>query len=134
MASNSPYRSSSDLVMEVLSRAGVISIGQAVDVEDFQTVQKNLDSIFRKVAALEICFVSDANNIPGAWFSDLVDIVLGECAKDIGLSDGEYAAAIAKGLGGPPSNVEVGAGGAAQSLKIITRGRPTYEPLRFVNY
>src|SRR5581483_5103615 len=100
MASNSPYRSSSDLVLEVLSRAGVISIGQAVDVEDFQTVQKNLDSILRKVAALEICFVSDQNNIPGAWFSDLVDIVLGECAKDIGLSDGEYAAAIAKGLGG----------------------------------
>ena len=120
-------------MLEVLSRAGVVSIGQAVDVEDFQTVQKNLDSIVRKIAGLEICFVADIDNIPGAWFSDLVDIVLGECAKDIGLSDGEYVAAVNKGLGGIPP-VEVGAGSAAQSLKIITRGRPTFEPLRFVNY
>jgi len=133
MAVNSPYRSSSDLVLEVLSRAGVLSIGQAVDVDDFQTVSKNLDSIFRKIAGLEICFVADADNIPGTWFSDLVDIVLGESAKDIGLSGQEYIDAVNKGLGGL-GPVDVGAGAAAKSLKIISRGRPTYEPLRFVNY
>lgn len=133
MAVNSPYRSSSDLVLEVLSRAGVLSIGQPVDTDDFQTVQKNLDSIFRKIAGLEIAFVSDPDNIPGAWFSDLVDIVLGECAKDIGLSGQEYIDVVNKGLGGL-GQIEIGAGAAAKSLKIIARGRPTYEPLRFRNY
>jgi len=35
-----------------------------------------------------------------------------------------------KGLGGVGS-VDIGAGTAAKSLKIMSRGKPTYEPLRF---
>lgn len=129
MASTSPFRTSDDLIKEVLANLGVLAAGQAIDVEDFSYVEEKLDSIFRKLSALEICYVPDPNNIPGEWFSDLADIVAGECATKFGSNPDHYAMLIARGLGGI-SGVQVGAGSAAQSLKIMTRGRPTGEPLR----
>lgn len=133
MATTSPFRTSNDLVMEVLSNLGVRAAGQAVDPEDFNYVDEKLDSIFRKLAALEICYVPDPDNIPGEWFSDLADIVAGECATKFGSNSDHYAMLIARGLGGV-GDVPVGAGAAAQSLKIMTRGRPTYEPLKTVSF
>jgi hypothetical protein len=129
MAINSPFRSSSDLVLEALKNLGVLAAGQGVDPEDFNYVNEKLDAIYRKLAGLEIVFVSDPDNIPGAWFSDLADIVAGECATKFGLSGEEYATIMNKGLGGAGA-VEIGAGTAAKSLKIMGRGRPTYETLR----
>ena len=133
MAANSPYRTSSDLVFQVLSNLNVVSVGESVDVEDYQQVSSQLDSIFRKLAGLEIVYVSDPNNIPGVWFFDLADIIAGEMASQFGIIGDEYATFKNKGLGGA-GGIDIGAGDAAKSLKIIMRGRPTYEPLRFVNY
>jgi hypothetical protein len=129
MATNSPFRTSNDLVYEALANLGVLAAGQSVDPTDFSAVSEKLDSIFRKLAALEICYVPDANNIPGAWFSDLADIVAGECAMKFGSNADHYSMLIMRGLGGV-GEVPVGAGAAAQSLKQMTRGRPTYESLR----
>jgi hypothetical protein len=135
MSSTSPYRTSSDLVLQVLANAGVLAVGQNVDVEDFANVNGQLDAIIRKLAGLEIVYVADINNIPGAWFTDLADIVTGECASSLGIVADEYVKLVNKGLGGAAgTGVPIGAGTAAMSLKIMTRGRPTYEPLRFVNY
>lgn len=129
MATNSPYRTTADLITEVLANLGVLAAGQPIDPEDYNYVSEKLDSIFRKLAALEICYVSDSSNIPGAWFSDLADIVAGECATKFGSNPDHYAMLLGRGLGGVAS-VPVGAGAAAQSLKIMTRGRSTGEPLR----
>lgn len=118
-----PYRTSSDLILEVLANLGVLAAGQTVAPEDFAYVETRLDSIFRKLAALEIVYAADPNNIPGEWFIDLAAIVAGECAVKFGAGP-EFVAA---GLGVPP-----GSGAAAQSLKIMLRGRPTGEPLRVV--
>jgi len=133
MAVTSPYRSSSDLITEALANLGVLAAGQAIDPEDFNWVNEKLDSIYRKLAGLEICYVPDPNNIPGAWFSDLADIVAGECASKFGLVGQEFMDKVNKGLGGVGS-VDIGAGTAAKSLKIMSRGKPTYEPLRFCNF
>ena len=133
MAINSPFRSSSDLVLEALKNLGVLAAGQPVDVEDFAYVNEKLDPIFRQIAGLEIIFVSDPANIPGAWFAPLADIVAGECATKFGLRGEEYLTLVNKGLGGA-GNVEIGAGTAAKSLKIMSRGRPTYEVQRILNY
>lgn len=133
MATNSPYRSSSDLVTEALANLGVLAAGQPIDVEDFNWVNEKLDSIYRKLGMLEIVYVPDPDNIPGAWFSDLADIVAGECASKFGLVGQELMDKINKGLGGS-GGVDIGAGTAAKSLKIGTRGRPTYEPLRIQNF
>lgn len=133
MAMTSPFRSSTDLVTEALANMGVLAAGQPIDPEDFSYVSEKLDSIFRKLAGLEIVYVADPGNIPGAWFSDLADIVAGECATKFGIVGDEHATLVNKGLGGV-GNVPIGAGTAAQSLKIMGRGRPTYETLRFQNF
>jgi hypothetical protein len=133
MSTTSPYRTSTDLITETLANLGILSAGQPIDPEDFNWVNEKLDSIYRKLGALEIAYVPDPNNIPGAWFDDLADIVAGECASKFGLVGQELMDKINKGLGGS-GGVEVGAGTAAKSLKIITRGRPTYEPLRIMNF
>lgn len=129
MATYNPYRTSSDLVLGALGKLGVFSPGQSVSPEDFSTISNNLDSLFRKLGALEIVYVSDPNNIPGEWFADLVLIVAGESADDFGAVGQELDTMINRGLGGSGA-VPVGAGAAAQSLKVMLRGRPTGEPLR----
>ncbi len=133
MSINSPFRSSADLIAEALANLGVLSAGQSIDPEDYNFVQEKLDAIFRMLGGLEIVYVADPNNIPGEWFAPLADIVAGECASKFGIVDPEFTLKVNKGLGGA-GGVMIGAGTAAQALKIISRGRPTGEPLRFVNY
>jgi hypothetical protein len=124
-----PFRNSIDLINEALANLGVLAAGQPTDPEDFAYVSEKLDSIFRKLAALEIVYVADANNIPSEWFSDLADIVAGECATKFGSSPDVWAMLKNNGLGGV-QGVDVGFGAAAKSLRAITRGRPTGEALR----
>ena len=133
MSSTSPFRTQDDLILEALANLGVRAAGQAVDPEDFSYVEEKIDSIFRKLAALEIVYIPDANNIPGAYFSDLAAIVAGEVATKFGSNADHYGMLISRGLGGF-GQTPVGAGAAAQSLKIMTRGRPTFEPLRTESY
>ncbi len=122
------YRTDADLVLEALANLGVLASGQSVDPEDYAYVQTKLDAIRRKLAALEIVNVPDITNIPGEYFADLADIVAGECATKFGATDEDVAKLIDRGLGG--RNTPVGGGAAAQSLKQMTRGKPTFEPLR----
>lgn len=133
MAINSPYRSSSDLVIEALKNLGQIAPGQAIDVEDFNYVNEKLDPTLRLIAGLEIISVADPNNIPGAWFSPLADILAGECATKFGFTGQDLAGLVNKGIGGM-AGVEIGAGVAAKALKIMSRGRPTYEIARTLYY
>ncbi|HEX4828306.1 MAG TPA: hypothetical protein VFV12_08775 [Xanthobacteraceae bacterium] len=123
------YRTSTDLVTEALANLGVLAAGQAVDAEDFNYVNEKLDAIFRKIAALEIVTIADPNNIPGAFFSDLADIVAGECCTKFGVTPDDYALLINKGLGGV-NGIDVGSGAAAKSLRAIVRLRPTFERLQ----
>jgi hypothetical protein len=59
----------------------------------------------------------------------LADILASECANRFGASSDDFAKLQAKGLGVP-----VGSGAAAMAIKQITRGRPTYEPLKSVYF
>jgi hypothetical protein len=123
------YRTSADLVTEALANLGVLAAGQPTDPEDFNYVNSILDAIFRKLAALEIVYVPDPNQIPGAWFKDLASIVAGECANKFGATPDDVVKLINSGLGGV-NGVDVGSGAAAKSLRAIMRGRPTYERLQ----
>lgn len=124
----SQYRTANDLVLEALANLGVLVAGQSPDVEDYNYVNEKLDAIFRKINALDICQIADPQNIPGVWFSDLADIVAGECCTKFGSTAEEYVKLINKGLGGA-QGIDVGSGAAAKSLRQINRGRPTYETL-----
>lgn len=123
------YRTSTDLITEALANLGVLAAGQPIDPEDFNYVEEKLDAIFRKIAALEIIYVTDPSQIPGEWFSDLADIVAGECCTKFGVTPDDYAKLINKGLGGV-QGVDVGYGAAAKSLRAMMRGRPTFQPLQ----
>jgi hypothetical protein len=120
------FRTSADLITEALANLGVLAPGQAQDPDDTAYVSEKLDSIFRMLADLEICVIADSNNIPGQWFAPLADIVAGECATKFGSSPDDFQKLKQQGLGLSP----VGSGAAAMALKAMTRGRPTYEPLR----
>lgn len=128
-----PYRTQADLINEVLANLGVLSAGQPTDPEDYNYVAEKLDAIMRKLGGLEIVFVPDINNVPGAWFADLADIVAGECATKFGFTGQALADMVNRGLGGETGAagpVPVGGGAAARSLKQMQRGRPTGEVLR----
>jgi hypothetical protein len=119
------YRTSTDLINEALANLGVLAAGQPTDPEDFSYVQEKLDAIVRKMAGLELPYIPDIENIPGAWFSDLAAIVAGECATKFGSTAEDQQNLIAQGLGNPP-----GTGAAALSLRQMMRGRPTGERAR----
>jgi hypothetical protein len=125
-----PFLTSSDLVLETLGELGVLAAGQTVGPEDFTYVEVRVDPLFRTLAALEIVYVADPNSIPGEWFLPLVAILAGECATKFGGSPELKNAGLGGAVIGGAIPVPVGAGAAAQSLKIMTRGRPTGEPLR----
>lgn len=127
---NTAFRTINDLVNETLANLGVLAAGQPTDPEDYNYVFEKVDAIFRKLAQLEICYIPDPSNIPGAWFADLADILAGECAVKFGATPQDLVSLLTKGLGGPPSPVQLGAGSAALSLKQQLRLRATYEPLR----
>ena len=129
------YRTCNDLVTEALANLGVLVAGQTPDIEDFNYVMEKLDAIFRKLNGLEICSISsnttatpNVQDIPGIWFSDLADIVAGECCTKFGSNSDDYVRLINKGLGGV-QGVDVGMGAAAKSLRQINRGRYTGETL-----
>lgn len=130
MTTSGPYRTSGDLINRVLQKLGVLSAGQAVDPEDYSTVADNLDSYIRTFASLEICYAPDANNIPGDMFEPLASIIAHLATPDFGSNDSDRIMLAGAGLGGPPSQVPFLAGSAVLALKIMRRGRPTYEPLR----
>jgi hypothetical protein len=125
MAISGRYRTEQDLITETLANLGVLAPGQSIDVEDYNYVAEKLDSLLRTLAALEICFVSDPNNIPGEWFASLADIMAGECATKFGANTDDYTRLKTQGLGVIP-----GEGTGARALKMITRGKPTGERLR----
>jgi hypothetical protein len=136
MAYAGQYRTTNDLFAEVLARLGVLSSGQPVDPEDFNYVNSAYDGILRKLQGLEIISLSsyDTAGIPGAWFQDLAAIVAGEVCSKFGYTGQEKNDKMNEGLGGgvnaDGSVTDVGMGAAAKSLKLMTRARPTLEPLR----
>ena len=128
----SPFVTSKDIVLDALGKLGVLESGQEPDVEDFDKVNTRLPAIFRKLRGLEIVYIGDPEAIPGEWQDDLGAIVAGLCATDFGSTPEDYTKMVNAGLGGA-GGLPVGAGAAAMSLKIMTRGRPTGEVLQ-TNY
>jgi hypothetical protein len=119
------FRTQADLVNQVLENLGALVIGQTPNVEDVAAVASEIDSFLRMLAGLDICYVADANAIPGAIFDPLASIIAGELANAWGKTGDEFQQLMARGLGMPP-----GSGSGAMAIKAITRGRPTFEPLR----
>ena len=128
------YKSQNDLISETLKNLGVLAAGNAADPEDFTYVQEKVDPTIRALASLDICYIGDPDQIPGELFNALADVLAGECASKFGSTPEDRIALTAKGLGGPPSQVEYGAGSGAKALRQINRGRPTYETAKVLTF
>lgn len=115
-------RTESDLVTEILEKLMVVPEGQAPEADDFARVQLDLPSVLESLAGREIVYVPDINNIPGAWFMDLAKVCAYEMRDKFGVA-GEALVTVTN------ANNE-----GILNLKVMTRGRPTYEPLRTVSF
>lgn len=119
-----------DIIQKTLDNLGVTAAGQSTDPEDYKVVSDEIQPMFNKLAALEICYTPQSDAIPAAWYEDLAAILAGICAPKFGATNDDALRWIGLGLGGPPSPVPMGAGAGALSLKQQLRGRPTGEPVR----
>jgi hypothetical protein len=112
------YRSQSDLVQEVLENLGVLPAGQQAQLEDTARVVEKLPSIVASVAAREIVYIPDVNAIPQHYFIPFSVIVAYECKEKFGISADALAA-----LTQDNQN-------AILQLRVMNRGRPTFETLK----
>jgi|SRR5580693_2940739 hypothetical protein len=111
-------RTLTDLAIETLEKLGILPDGQTPSSEDTARVEEAIPTILEELAAREIVFVADSNNIPSAWFMPLANICAYETIEKFGLTGDEAAALQTR-------NDE-----AIKKLKSILRGRPTGEPMR----
>lgn len=117
-----PTRTRADLVVKILEKLGVVPEGQAPEVEDTARVDRNLPSLFNELAAREIVYVPDIEAIPDMWFLSLAKIAAYELRNEFGVT-GEFEGTLSR------ANEE-----GILAIKVMTRGRPTYEPLKTVSF
>ena len=115
-------RTPSDLAEKILEKLGVVPAGSAPQEEDVAQILLNLPTLFEELAGREIVYVGDPDNIPEVYFLSLAKIGAYEFRDEFGIQ--EQDAALLK-----IANDE-----AISNLKVITRGRPTYEPLKTVSF
>lgn len=115
-------RTRADLVVKILEKLGVVPEGQAPEIEDTARVNRNLPALFAELAGREIVYVPDIENIPEFWFLSLAQIGAYELRNEFGVT-GEFELAL------KVANQE-----GIDKIKVMTRGRPTYESLRTVSF
>ncbi len=111
-------RTRSDLVVKVLEKLGVVPEGQAPEIEDTARVDRNLPSVQAQLAGQEIVYLTDLNAIPEQWFLALSQVCAYELRNEFGVT-GEFEMTLKNGYDE-----------GVRKLKVMNRGRPTYEPQR----
>lgn len=107
-----------DLVLGTLEKLGVLATGQNPDVEETARVDGRLPGLIEEFAAREIVYVPDLEHVPLPWFESLTSMIAYECRDSFGVTgdDGQML---------KDKNDE-----AITKLRIMLRGRPTYQTLR----
>lgn len=116
-------RTRADLVVKILEKLGVVPEGQPPETEDTARIDRNLPALFDELAGREIVYVADIENIPSVMFLSLAKVAAYELRNEFGIMADAAAVAL------KAENDE-----AIGNLKVILRGRPTYEPLRTLSY
>lgn len=108
-----------ELVTLVLEDLGVLAAGQTAQIEDTRRVDELAPSIIETLRATEVYYLNDIENIPEEVFVPLSNIVAWGCRNKFGVSDPDEL-----------TRMQEAATAANTALKTITRGRPTYAPLK----
>jgi hypothetical protein len=116
------YYTRADLVIKILDKLGVVPTGNTPQFEDMNRVINLLPAIVQSVAGREILYIPDLNNIEGKYFLPFATIAAWECTEEFGTTGDDLGKL-------KDSNAT-----AILELKVMTRGRPTYEILRTQNF
>jgi|SRR6185312_3589123 len=116
------FYTQADLVTKILDKLGVVPTGNTPQLEDVNRIENLLPAIVESVAGREILYLPDLNNIEGKYFLPFASIAAWECTEEFGTTGDDLA------------KLEKDNGNAILQLRIMTRGRPTYETLRTQNF
>lgn len=111
-------RTRADLVIKILEKLGIVPEGQAPEVEDTARVDRNLPALQAQFAAEEIIYLPNLEAIPEQWFMALSQVCAYELRNEFGVT-GEFEVTLKNGYDD-----------GVRKIKVMTRGRPTYEPQR----
>jgi hypothetical protein len=111
-----------DLATKVLEKLFVVPEGQAPEADDSARVIANLPNVLDALSAREIVNVADTTAIQSAIFLDLAKVCAYELRDEFGLT-GESLAQCKRAADEGVANI-----------KTMTRGRPTYEPLKTLSF
>lgn len=107
------YRSQADLLQEVLENLGVLAAGQTPEIEDLARVKEKLPSIIALLAATEVVYIPDIENIPDEMFIPLSNCVAYHCKQKFGIA------------GDAGTEIDNAYQIALLLFKVMLRGRPT---------
>src|SRR5262245_57147256 len=112
-------RTRNDLVNEALMNLGVLAAGQTPAAEDFEAVDGKVEALVAYLEEAEILDIDTIEEIEPEWFGPLAVLLADDAALEFGLP------------GVPPSQSNPQPVQAAiDKLRLVTYGRPTYEPLK----
>lgn len=111
-------RTRSDLVFEAFTILVSPSAGQQPSAEDLAFIDELLNNVLATLRGREIVYVADANAIQDEWFLPLAAILADACVAKFGGNDADVM------------KLAAGREKAERDLRVMSRGRPTYEPLR----
>jgi hypothetical protein len=116
------YYTQADLVTKILDNLGVVPTGNTPQLEDVNRVINLLPAIVASVAGREILYIPDLNNVEDKYFLPFASIAAFMCTKEFGTTGDDLA------------NLTQDNQNSILQLKVMTRGRPTYEILRTQNF
>lgn len=102
-----------ELVLRALDVLGVSAVGQAPAAEDYSAVDAQVDAVISGLAALDIVYVGNTDDIPVEWFNPLANILAFALCVDFGVGDTEKTALATLDAQ------------AKSDLRFMNRGRPT---------
>lgn len=101
-----------DLIARALTELGKLVSGQNVEEDDEQTVDNLVDPLLRQLSIDGVVYVGDADAIDPEYFLPLARLLANEAGPSFGIPKNEDAKLLDE-----------------RSLRRLTSGRPTYQPL-----
>lgn len=112
-------RTRAELVSLALTNLGVLAAGQPVQAEDSQKINDALPSIIETLRVTEVFYLNNIESIDEAVYEPLAAVVAWACRSKFSIIDPQELQTLKD---------QALAGNAA--LKIMSRGKPTYQPLQ----
>lgn len=115
-------RTRADLINKALDVLGVSAVGQTMDADTVKLIADDLDTTLKMLAAREIVYLPDPDNIPEEVFLQTSICLAGSNKQKFGLQQDEI------------DRLNALVTQAEGELREMVRGRPTYERLRTEYY